>query len=295
MKKCLKRVMALFMTSSLLLSGCGAAESADDRKQETEGTETVELTVWGEKDNTATLTKMIDSFKEQYKGQADFNITLETQADSGGVLVPVPNAEEVSAENIKESVDAATLNGKLYGYPMTADNGYFMYYNKDYFTEEDVKSLDKMLSVAQAAGKKVAMEFNSGWYLYSFFGNTGLKLSLNEDGVTNACNWNDTSGDIRGVDIEEALKRITSNAGFLSCPNGEIADKMKSGEVIAGISGVWDVMNAKEAWGADYGACKLPAYTCAGREVQMASFTGYKMMGVNAYSKNKDWACLQTG
>lgn len=186
---------------------------------------------------------MIDSFKEQYKGQADFNITLETQADSGvrdvmltdvhggadvfsfpddqlislvagGVLVPVPNAEEVSAENIKESVDAATLNGKLYGYPMTADNGYFMYYNKDYFTEEDVKSLDKMLSVAQAAGKKVAMEFNSGWYLYSFFGNTGLKLSLNEDGVTNACNWNDTSGDIRGVDIEEALKRITSNAGF---------------------------------------------------------------------------------
>ena len=83
MKKCLKRVMALFMTSSLLLSGCGAAESADDRKQETEGTETVELTVWGEKDNTATLTKMIDSFKEQYKGQADFNITLETQADSG--------------------------------------------------------------------------------------------------------------------------------------------------------------------------------------------------------------------
>lgn len=269
-------------------------QTTGNRKQETEGTETVELTVWGEKDNTATLTKMIDSFKEQYKGQADFNITLETQADSGvrdvmltdvhggadvfsfpddqlislvagGVLVPVPNAEEVSAENIKESVDAATLNGKLYGYPMTADNGYFMYYNKDYFTEEDVKSLDKMLSVAQAAGKKVAMEFNSGWYLYSFFGNTGLKLSLNEDGVTNAC--------------------------FLSCPNGEIADKMKSGEVIAGISGVWDVMNAKEAWGADYGACKLPAYTCAGREVQMASFTGYKMMGVNAYSKNKDWAC----
>ena len=24
--------------------------------------------------------------------------------------------------------------------------------------------------------------------------------------------------------------------------------------------------------------------------VQMASFTGYKMMGVNAYSKHKDWA-----
>ena len=68
---------------------------------------------------------------------------------------------------------------------------------------------------------------------------------MNEDGVTNACNWNDTSGDIRGVDIEEALKGL-HQMPVLSCPNGEIADKMKSGEVIAGISGVWDVMNAKK-------------------------------------------------
>lgn len=70
------------------------------------------------------------------------------------MLVPVPNAEEVSAENIKESVDAATLNGKLYGYPMTADNGYFMYYNKDYFTEEDVKSLDKNAFRSTGSGKE---------------------------------------------------------------------------------------------------------------------------------------------
>ena len=38
------------------------------------------------------------------------------------------------------------------------------------------------------------------------------------------------------------------------------------------------------------GAVKLPTYTCAGQQIQMASFTGYKMMGVNAYSKHKDWA-----
>ena len=75
--------MALFMTSSLLLSGCGAAESADDRKQETEGTETVELTVWGEKDNTATLTKMIDSFKEQILQESRSTISaISTNIDT---------------------------------------------------------------------------------------------------------------------------------------------------------------------------------------------------------------------
>ena len=326
----MKRLIAATLVAAIgvsLLTGCGVSNKSHDNTQvgTTENSsdkaknKEVKMHVWCSKNDVDITTQMIESFKEANKG-TDFNIIIEESEDSdardnilsnvhngadvfpiaddqitsmvaGGALYEIEDVDAVKKANDESAVEAATIDGKLYGYPLTADNGYFMYYNKDYFTEEDVKSLDKMLSVAQAAGKKVAMEFNSGWYLYSFFGNTGLKLSLNEDGVTNACNWNDTSGDIRGVDIEEALKRITSNAGFLSCPNGEIADKMKSGEVIAGISGVWDVMNAKEAWGADYGACKLPAYTCAGREVQMASFTGYKMMGVNAYSKNKDWAC----
>lgn len=65
---------------------------------------------------------------------------------------------------------------------MTADNGYFLYYDKNYFTEEDVKSLDRILEVAGAAGKKFSMEFSSGWYSYAFFGNTGLEFGINDDG-----------------------------------------------------------------------------------------------------------------
>ena len=65
---------------------------------------------------------------------------------------------------------------------MTADNGYFLYYDKDYFTEKDVESLERILEVAQAAGKKFSMEFSSGWYSYAFFGNTGLEFGINDDG-----------------------------------------------------------------------------------------------------------------
>lgn len=46
----------------------------------------------------------------------------------------------------------------------------------------------------------------------------------------------------------------------------------------------------KHAWGEDYGAVKLPTFTCAGKQIQMSSFVGYKMIGVNAYSKQVDWA-----
>ena len=41
---------------------------------------------------------------------------------------------------------------------MTADNGYFLYYDKSYFTEDDVKTMDRILEVAEAAGKEFSME-----------------------------------------------------------------------------------------------------------------------------------------
>ncbi len=65
---------------------------------------------------------------------------------------------------------------------------------------------------------------------------------------------------------------------------------MRDGTVIAGVSGVWNAVAVKEAWGDDMGAAKLPTYTCAGQQVQMASFSGCKLIGVNAYSRHPDWA-----
>ena len=299
MQKKIRKVMSVFMVSALLFSGCGIHGTDNVKKEEDNENNIVKLTVWSEKDNVDTTSKMVESFKEHYKDEAQFDITIDVQADAkvrdvmltdvhngadvfsfpddqltslvaGGVLVEIPDAEKVKSANIEESVKAATLDDKIYAYPMTADNGYFMYYDKNYFSADDVKSLDKMMSVAASSGKKFAMEFNSGWYMYTFFGNTGLNLSINPDGVTNKCNWNSES-----------------NPSFVSMPNGDIAAAMKSGDVIAGISGVWDVMNVKAIYGDNYGACKLPTYTVAGKEVQMSSFTGYKMMGVNAYSENR--------
>ena len=279
----------------------------------------VELKVWAEESNFETLGKMIESFKQEYAGQADFEIILEAAADAdtrnhvlgdihnsadifsmpddqlysmiaGGALSPVVNQEQVKNANLEEAVDAASYKGTLYAYPYSADNGYFLYYDKNYFTEEDVKTMDSILAVAEAAEKKVSMELNSGWYLYSFFGNTGLEFGINEDGVTNYCNWNSTEGKIKGVDVAQALLNITASPAFVAQGDGSFVTGMQNGEVIAGISGVWNATSVRETWGANYGACKLPTYTCKGQQIQMSSFTGYKMFGVNAYSKHLAWA-----
>lgn len=46
----------------------------------------------------------------------------------------------------------------------------------------------------------------------------------------------------------------------------------------------------QKAWGDNFGAIKLPTYTCAGKQIQMSSYAGYKMVGVNSYSTNSHWA-----
>ncbi|MDE7321178.1 MAG: extracellular solute-binding protein [Lachnospiraceae bacterium] len=315
------------------LAGCGS-KNADDSNQAAEPVDVeadqgvvdgqlesgkVSLRVWVEEANIENLQKMIDSFKQKYAGQADFDITIEVSGDAdtrknvlgdihnaadifsmpddqlysliaGGALSPVVNQEEVKNANLPDAVDAASYRGDLYAYPYTADNGYFLYYNNEYLTEADVQTLDRILEVAAENEKKISMEFNSGWYLYSFFGNTGLEFGINDDGVTNHCNWNSTEGSIKGVDVAQALLTIATHPGFIAQPDAGFVEMAQSGECIAGVSGVWNAVAIQEAWGNNYRACKLPTYTCSGQQIQMSSFKGYKMFGVNAYSDHLAWA-----
>lgn len=317
---------------TMVLPGCGSSQPVSETDEEQEmATQTeeskkqglesgkVELTVWMEERNFEVMKEMIESFKQNYAGQADFEIHL-VDNDSGitrdnlladvhngadvfsmaddqllsliaaGALSPVPDSEEVSSANIAESVSASSYKDTLYAYPYTADNGYFLYYDKSYLSESDVQTMDGILAVAQEAGKKVSMDLSSGWYLYSFFGQTGMELGLNPDGVTNYCNWNTTEGAIKGTDVAEAMLQITANPAFISQSDDQFIDGVMSGDVIAGVSGSWQSVAIHNAWGDDYGACKLPTYTCAGQQIQMASYTGYKMLGVNAYSEHVEWA-----
>ncbi len=280
---------------------------------------TVELTVWGAQEDEALLREIFSSFQNHYAGEADFHITYEAQSESSckdmllgdleggadvfafaddqvaalaaaGALDPIENPEEIRAANLPAAVSAASVDGTLYAYPLTADNGYFLYYNKAYFSQEDIQSLNQMVKVAEEAEKLVVMDWSSAWYVYAFFGNTGLQVGLNDDGITNYCTWNSTDNPIRGVDVAQAMMAISRSSGFASRTDTEFLAGVQDGSVIAGVSGVWNAVAIEEAWGKNMGAAKLPQFTCAGQEVQMASFSGCKLMGVNAYSQHPEWA-----
>lgn len=323
-----KKIRTFFLTAVLAAALAGCTGTKEENKiadtdtklpDSTENTGEVELTVWGAEEDEALLNQLFESFQEEYKGQAAFHITFNAQSEAGckdalmadleagadvfafaddqlntlvaaGALEPIENANQIKSENLPGAVEAASVGDVLYAYPLTADNGYFLYYNKRYFNEEDIKTLDRMLQIAEENEKRITMDWSSAWYVYAFFGNTGLEVGLNDDGITNYCTWNGTDGDIKGVDVANAMLSIARSPAFLSTEEPGFLAGIQDGSVIAGVSGVWNAVAMKDTLGANYGAAKLPTYTCSNRQIQMASFSGYKLIGVNAYSKQYVWA-----
>lgn len=322
MRQKTRGIITMLLCASLTLTGCSnttGSQKKEVKKEAADKEQTVKLTLWGGAEDQKMLQSMVDDFKKEHASEASFDIKLAVEGETtcketllgdvekgadvfafpddqlqalaaSGVLQEIRDADQVKQDNIKGAVEAASVNDRLFAYPMTADNGYFLYYNKKYFSGNDVKKLDTILAKAEKVHKKVTMDWTSAWYLYSFFGNTGLKAGVNEDGVTNYCNWNSKKGKIKGIDVAQAMERIAGSSAFLNTTDDKFLKGVQNGSVIAGVSGVWNANAIDKAWGKNYGAVKLPTYTCVGKQVQMASFTGYKMVGVNAYSSDVKWA-----
>ncbi|MDE6001137.1 MAG: extracellular solute-binding protein, partial [Clostridia bacterium] len=60
----------------------------------------------------------------------------------------------------------------------------------------------------------------------------------------------------------------------------------ESGAYAVAVSGTWNAKNIQQLLGDNYGICKLPTVTVDEETVQLSSFKGYKIYGVNSHSKN---------
>lgn len=310
-----KKLLSCVLLTSLLFTGCTSKDVNTEQKELTKGSSsTVSLTMYCEEDTFDLVNELLEGFKKENSGTTfEFNLVKHSDADmkndvlndvnaefdlftfpddqfdslnAAGVLSEVPNSSEISSRNNESASACATYDGKMYAYPYTADNGYFLYYNKAYFSDSDLQTLDGVLNVCTANGKYMAMQMDSGWYLYSFFGQTGLNFSINDDGLTNSCDWNTGVG----LDVAKSIKTFIDNPSFKCVGDTDMLAGFTDGSVIAGVSGTWEASNLKDVLGDNLGAVKMPTYSCGGTQVQMATFTGYKMIGVNAYSKNLEWA-----
>lgn len=279
-------------------------------------TDPVDLTIWCSEiqewqDAMATV---VDNFKAAYP-TVTFNITIgaESEGNCKDDLLADPETaadvfvfaddqlnEMVKADAIQSldntytydlnaaytdaALEAASQDGKLYAYPITK-NGFFLYYDSTVFTAEDVASWETLAAAAEEKGVKVGMDFSNAWYTHGFYQGAGLNCSINEDGKTNSCDWNSE----QGVAVATAIMNIASSSAVLDINGG---DAQSQTDLKAYVDGAWDGKAFAGLYGDGYAATKLPTFEVNGTAVQQYSFSGYKLVGVNSYSKNKAWAML---
>lgn len=179
------------------------------------------------------------------------------------------NAHQVAQMNDAASVSAVQVGDALYAYPMTSDNGYFLYYDASVIT--DPGDLDQILADCEKAGKQFYMQINSGWYQTAFFFGAGCTLQYTADAEgriqTAECDYASENG-------LKALKSIIKMARSPAFVNGSSASNATN--VGAIVDGVWDAAVLEKQLGANYAADKLPAVD----GYQLGGFGGYKMLGV---------------
>ena len=283
-----------------------------------DGLEDVTLTLWGGEDDQVMLRERADAFIAAHADQVNLTINIGVESEStakdtiltdpqaaadvftfaddqlmelfmaGALQEVMLNVDDIKARNVASSVSAASVDGTLFAYPLTADNGYFMFYNKEYFEPADLLSFDRMMEVAHEAGRQIAMELQGGWYNIAFFRGAGFDAWLAPDGVKTETNINQPGG----TDVLQGMLDISKNPGFASLGNDEFVTGINDGSIIAGVNGPWNSTNARDAWGDNYGATKLPTFTMAGRQVQMGGVVGHKLIGVNAFSQEAGWAMM---
>lgn len=267
--------------------------------------EDTNVTIWVAENMVDFTQAQVDAFKEANPDYEPYNVTIEAVGEgdaasnmitdvaggadifgfaqdqlarlvSAGAVQPVTGeyADWVAEQNDAAAVSAATAGDMVYAFPITSDNGYFLYYDKSVVT--DPSSLEKIVEDCEAAGKNFYFEINSGWYQTAFFFATGCELTYDTDtdGNFTACNisYNSDAGVV-------ALKEMIELASSSSFQNGSSLSNATN--VAAIVDGTWDSGAAKDVFGDNYACAKLPSFEGSdGQTYQLAGFGGFKLMGI---------------
>lgn len=309
----IKKLTALAMTTAMCATtifGCGGSKGKEEKttagKSLKDEKITAEITVWcpAEDQESGWIQKMCDQFNAAYENWTlTFKYETCSEGDAGKMVAQDPTAAgdiyffandqlttlinadaiaklggeglaAVKNTNNETMVNTVTKEGDVYGFPFTA-NTWFMYYDKSVFTEDDVKSLEKMLEKGV-----VAFDITNSWYFQAFYAAHGAVFcGPNGD--------NEAAGVVLGdkaTAVTKYLVNLAKNPNFVKDTSGSGKAGLADGSVAAIFSGTWDYEAVKNALGDNIGIAQLPTINVDGKDAPLRSFAGSKAIAVNPTS-----------
>ena len=241
-------VLVVVMSMSIFLVACNPTDD-NPGTDDTDLTGTYDVKVWvSEIEGVTTLTEaQIDAFEEANPG-ITINATVEGMSEGDAatqVLTDVETAPdvycfaqdqlarlvqagalarlgegaaaEVAANNDGGSVAAGQVAGVQYAYPLTSDNGYFLYYDKSVVSDEQAKTLEGIIAACEAADKFFRFELEgSAWYTASFFFATGCHSNWTTDESGEFTSVDDTWNSPEGIAALKGMQKLLKSTCYES-------------------------------------------------------------------------------
>ena len=287
----------------------GEGQEAEDDGIDDAGTYSIK--VWVD-DKIVDLTRtQIQSFVSESMGKYTINATVEPQSEgtaassmlqdvqsgadifvfaqdqlarlkvAGAVAKLTGNyASFIKNNNSEDSVKAASIGENVYAFPITSDNGYFLYYDKRVISDDDAKDMTKILADCKAAGKKLNFEARSnGFYAASYFLADGLNCHSDwtlDEISGKFTQYDDNFSGENGLIAAKGLKELADTSIVAT---NALASKL--GDTAAAVvSGIWEYDVAVRRLGDNLGCAELPSFTVDGKSYHLGSYDGYKLVGV---------------
>ena len=295
----------------------GGSDPVDEPDDPFYGEDNIKLLVWAADKAIDVTNKLCDEFKAQYPDKKiDITVQVQGEGDAAAqvlndkdaaadvfsfacdqlnrlyiadALTPVSlyyNEAAIKDRNTDDSVSAAEIDGELYAFPETGDNGYYLVYDKSVVSDEDAETLEGVLAACKKAGRKFVLDAGNGFFSCMFPFTGGLRLDGIEDEVQQF-SYDDDCDDDTVIDtlVDFANLFHEYEGTFMSAEATKISTgTVEPRTVAAGVDGSWNAAAVSKSLGDDFGAAKLP--TVNGKQIY--SMFGYKLIGVNSHT---DFPC----
>lgn len=307
-------LLGVACTAALGLASCGGEEPV---------TGTYDLKVWTPEAAIELTTKQINDFVGKNEG-LKINLTIEKVGEgdaASSMITDVENGADIFffaqdqlarlveakalakvgskvqswiAENNDEaSNQASKFSGDTYCFPLTSDNGYFMYYDKSVISEKNLDSLEDLIKECEDKDRLFSFELENAWYNASFFFAAGA-TSVWTQGADKNWSAKDDYNSAKGLIALQGMKKLISSKAYNNtsgAPDAFAKTGAQKSAIV--VSGPWDAAKTKEVLGDNYAATDLPKFTVDGKSYQLGSFFGCKLLGTKPQTDSKKAAMVQ--
>ena len=187
-------------------------------------------------------------------------------------------AARLREANDAGAVAAASVAGSMYAYPLTSDNGYYLYYDTSII--EDPSNLEDIIAACEANDLEFHYALENGWYVASFFFATGCHSNWTMDTNGNFTSVDDNFNSEAGLVAMKGMAKLARSDKYVS-------DADNFTNVGAIVTGIWKATEAQNHFGDNLGVAKLPSFTVDGETYQLGSFSGNKLLGVKPQADSK--------